>query len=76
MALWEWDVSPEVKNSKCETCKEPMRLARNSAVRYQGKVYHEYCLLTLLAEYHSKQTGSYINTFGSDVISDFPWGGP
>ena len=66
MALWEWDTRPEVGREKCATCKEPMCLARESAVRYQGKTHHFYCLLTVLTEAANN----------TSTTSHLPWSAP
>jgi hypothetical protein len=53
---WKWANDPDITRKKCKYCQESMIYGRSSAVKYKDEIYHDHCLLTFLAKYHTDNT--------------------
>ena len=54
---WNWETDPKIIDKKCAHCKDPLRYDRASVVKYRDELYHSYCLLDMLTDYHWKNSG-------------------
>jgi len=54
---WHYENNLEVLRKSCPVCKKSLYYDRATAVTYRENVYHDYCLLTFLTDYHYKNSG-------------------
>lgn len=51
-ALWQYENDPDVTRKTCAHCSGPMWKDGTAAIKYDGLVYHDYCLIDMLTQFH------------------------
>jgi len=70
--LWQWETDPSVLNKRCTYCDKSMVFDRSTAVKYRDKVYHNYCLLTFLTNFHNTHSPAEVASIYNPYGGMFP----